>query len=181
MDGVIIRAAAASDADAIQAIYAHHVLNGVGTFEEVPPGVDEMRGRMKAVQSAGMPWMVAEQRGRVLGYAYAGPFRTRAAYRYTAEDSVYVAADAHGRGVGRAVLQAVIAACEGAGVHQLLGVIGNSANEGSIALHRACGFTHCGVTPGVGWKKGRWIDVVWMQLALNGGLDATPHGPGLAL
>jgi phosphinothricin acetyltransferase len=117
----------------------------------------------------------------VLGYAYATPFRTRSAYRFTAEDSVYVAHDAARRGVGRAVLSHVVDACEARGLRQLLAVIGGSDNAGSIGLHRALGFEHVGTTPALGWKQGRWHDVVWMQKALNGGAGSDPLGAGLPL
>jgi phosphinothricin acetyltransferase len=117
----------------------------------------------------------------VLGFAYAAPFRLRAAYRYTVEDSVYVAPDAQGRGVGRAALGAVLAACEGLGMRQVVAVIGDSGNAGSLALHRALGFERKGVGAGLGYKHGRWVDIVWMQKALNGGADRAPDAPGLRL
>jgi len=181
MDGLTLAPAASEDLAAIQAIYAHHVLNGLGTFEETPPSVEEMARRHAAVTGYGLPWLVARAEGRVLGYAYAGPFRTRAAYRYTVEDSVYVAADAARRGVGRALLTAVIAECERLGLRQITGVIGDSGNAASIALHRACGFDLKAVLPALGFKHGRWVDVVWMQRALNGGGASPPDGPGMDL
>ncbi len=171
-DGMIIRPATAGDAEALAAIYAHHVLHGFGTFEEEPPSPAEMDARRRALTDMGFPYLVAEAAGRVLGYAYAGPFRPRAAYRYTVEDTVYVAEDARGRGVGKAVLTAVLAACEAMGVRQVVAVIGDSGNEGSLALHRALGFTPSGVGKSFGFKHGRWVDIVWMQKPLNGG-DAT--------
>jgi len=176
---VKLRPAAPEDVPAIQAIYAHHVLHGLGTFEEVPPTPMEMAERCAAVLDRGLPWLVADD-GEVLGYAYAGPFRTRAAYRFTVEDSVYVAEAARGRGVGRALLSAIIAECEAMGLRQMLGVIGDSGNAASIALHRACGFQHLGVVPAVGWKFGRWVDVVWMQRALGPGGASPPDSPGIA-
>jgi phosphinothricin acetyltransferase len=136
---------------------------------------------MAAVRSRGLPWLVADDEGRVLGYAYAGPFRPRAAYRYTVEDSVYVAPDANGRGVGKALLAAVIAACEAMGLRQMVGVIGDSGNAASIGVHRACGFELKAVLPGLGFKFGRWVDVVWMQRPLNGGDASAPDAPGLSL
>ena len=178
---MIVRPAADGDVAAIAAIYAHHVLTGTGTFEETPPGEAEIAGRIEAVRSLGLPYLVAEDAGRVLGYAYAAPFRPRAAYRYTAEDSVYIAPDAIGRGVGRAVLSAVIAACEQMGLRQLVAVIGDSANASSIGLHRALGFDHAGVGKSLGFKHGRWVDIVWMQRALNGGAGAAPDARGLEL
>ena len=179
--GVRVRAATAADAGAIQAVYAHHVLHGTGTFEETPPTVEEMKGRMASVASHGLPWVVAEEDGRLLAYAYASPLRLRAAYRYTAEVTVYAAADAQRRGAGRAVLGKVVETCEAMGLHQLVSVIGGSDNAGSIGLHAALGFERVGVTPGLGWKHGGWHDVVWMQKALNGGAQAVPRGAGLSL
>jgi phosphinothricin acetyltransferase len=140
-----------------------------------------MEARRGAVADRGLPYLVAEAEGRVLGFAYAAPFRLRAAYRYTVEDSVYVAPDAQGRGVGRAALGAVLAACEGLGMRQVVAVIGDSGNAGSLALHRALGFERKGVGAGLGYKHGRWVDIVWMQKALNGGADRAPDAPGLRL
>lgn len=181
MGDLSIRPAAAGDLPAIQAIYAHHVLHGLGTFEEVPPAVEEMAGRHAAVLARGLPWLVAEADGIILGYAYAGPFRPRAAYRYTVEDSVYVAPDAQRRGVGRALLEAVLAECRTLGLRQAVAVIGDSGNIGSIGVHAACGFELKAVLPGLGFKFGRWVDVVWMQRSLNQGGDARPDAPGLNL
>jgi phosphinothricin acetyltransferase len=178
---MIVRAAGPADADALAAIYGHHVLHGTGTFEERPPGAAEMEARRLAVIGQGLPYMVAEEAGRVLGFAYASRFHGRAAYRFTVEDSVYVAPDALGRGVGRALLEPVIAACEALGAHQLVAVIGDSGNAASIGLHRTLGFVHCGVGRGFGYKAGRWLDVVWMQKALNGGDALIPLGSGLDL
>lgn len=176
-----IRNALAADAAACQAIYAHHVLHGVGTFEEVPPTVEQMSGRMADVARRGLPWLVAEDDAGVRGYAYASPFRLRAAYRYTVEDSIYLAPDALGRGLGRALLGELIVRCEAEGLRQMVAVIGDSANAASIGLHRACGFEHRGTTPAVGFKHGRFVDVVWMQRALGEGQDSLPEGGGLAL
>lgn len=178
---MIVRDAKPDDAVALARIYAHDVLHGAGTFEEVPPSPEDMAARLKAVQDRGMPWVVVEDESQVLGYAYAAPFRTRSAYRFTAEDSVYVAPEARGRGVGRLALSAVITACEALGVHQLVAVIGDSANAGSSALHRSLGFDLCGVQPALGYKNGRWLDVVLMQKALNGGSSGVPEGKGLDL
>ena len=173
-----LRSAEPEDMPAIQAIYAHHVLYGLGTFEEVPPTVGEMASRCASVLDRGLPWLVAEE-GSVLGYAYAGPFRTRAAYRFTAEDSVYVAEDARGKGIGRSLLNAIVAECEVLGLRQLVGVIGDSGNTASIALHRACGFGLTAIVPDVGWKFGRWVDIVWMQKPLGLGAAAPPDAPGI--
>jgi L-amino acid N-acyltransferase YncA len=178
---MLIRAAASDDAEALARIYGHHVLTGLGTFEETPPSPQEMEARRAKVAAHGLPWLVAEHGGGVLGYAYAGPFRLRAAYRYCVEDSVYVAPDATGRGVGRAVLGAVLAACEGLGVRQVVAVIGDSGNAASIGLHRALGFVDNGVSRSVGFKFGRWVDIVYMQRQLNGGDATPPDAPGLQL
>lgn len=179
---MIIRPATFGDAGVMAEIYGHDVANGTGTFEEIAPDAAEMAARLETVLARGLPWVVAQNdAGRVLGYAYAAPYRLRSAYRYTAEDSVYVAPDARGRGVGRAALEAVIDACQALGMRQLVAVIGDSANAGSIGLHRALGFEPCGALPAVGFKHGRWLDVVLMQKALNGGARRTPEGPGLGL
>jgi len=176
-----IRAALASDAAALAAIYGHHVLHGVGTFEEVPPSAEDMANRLSAVTEWGLPYLVAEIDGAVAGLAYAGLFRARAAYRYTVEDSVYIAPDRMGQGVGKLLLSAVIEACEGLGLRQIVAMIGDSGNAGSIGLHRACGFEPAGVLPAVGYKFGRWLDVVQMRRALNAGGSAAPDSPGLML
>ena len=178
---MIVRPATAEDAVALAAIYGDAVLHGFGTFEEEPPSPAEMERRRQAIADRGLPYVVAEHEGRVLGFAYAGPFRPRAAYRYTLEDSVYVAPEAAGKGVGRAVLVSVIEACEALGVRQLMAVIGDSGNAASIGLHRALGFEHTGVGRSVGFKHGRWVDIVHMQKALNGGDSLAPTGPGVTL
>ena len=178
---MIVRASTTEDATALAEIYGHHVLNGFGTFEEVPPSVQDMAARRQAIVERGLPYMVAEDAGRVLGFAYAGPFRPRAAYRYTVEDSVYVAPEAIGRGVGKAMLSAVLRDCEAFGVRQVVAVIGDSQNAGSIALHSGLGFEHAGVGRSLGWKKGRWVDIVWMRKALNGGDTSAPDAAGMVL
>lgn len=178
---MIIRAATEGDADALAAIYGHHVLHGFGTFEEEPPAPAEMESRRAAIAGRGLPYLVADEAGRVLGFAYAGPFRPRQAYRYTLEDSVYIAPDAIGKGVGRAVLTALIADCEALGIRQLVAVIGDSGNAASIGLHRALGFVDAGVGRSFGFKHGRWVDIVWMQKALNGGDQTAPDTPGVRL
>jgi phosphinothricin acetyltransferase len=178
---MIVREATEADAAALAAIYGDAVLHGFGTFEEEPPTPRDMDGRRRAVQDKGLPYLVAELDGQVLGFAYAGPFRPRAAYRYTLEDSVYVSPDAKGKGVGRAVLTAVIQACEALGIRQLMAVIGDTGNSGSIALHRALGFEQTGVGKSVGFKHGRWVDIVHMQKALNGGDSLPPSGGGVTL
>ena len=172
---MIVRPASLDDAPAIAAVYAHHVIHGTGTFEEVPPSAGDIAARMKAVLDKGFPWLVVEADGRIVAYAYAGPYRERAAYRFTAEDSVYVAVDAQGRGYGRAALTAVIDACRAMGLRRLIAVIGDTQNTASIALHRALGFEPCGVLPSVGYKAGRWLDVPLMHLPLNGGDQSAPE------
>ena len=168
-DALDIREATLADAAAIAAIYGHHVLHGLGTFEEAPPDTSEIERRLTAVHDAGLPYLVAAAETSVLGFAYALQFRPRAAYRYTVEDSIYIAPDAVGRGVGRDLLGAVIAACERLGRRQMIAVIGDSGNAASIGLHAALGFTRTGLGRSVGFKHGRWVDIVWMQRTLGGG------------
>jgi L-amino acid N-acyltransferase YncA len=180
-EDVIVRAATLADAPALAAIYGHHCLHGFGTFEEQPPSAHDMAGRLKAVTERGLPYLVAEVEGVVAGFAYAGPFRPRAAYRYTVEDSVYIAPDRIGQRVGKALLSRVIADCEAMGLRQMVAVIGDSQNAGSIALHRSLGFTHQGVGESFGYKLGRWVDVVWMQRPLNTGASTAPDAAGLDL
>jgi L-amino acid N-acyltransferase YncA len=170
---MIVRAATDGDLGVITSIYGHHVLNSFGTFEEVPPEVSDMATRKAAIDAQGLPYLVADD-GGVVGYAYAAPFRPRAAYRFTVEDSVYVAPDRMGRGIGKALVGRLIETCEGMGLRQMLAVIGDSANAGSIGLHKAMGFEEIGVARGLGFKFGRWVDVVWMQRSLNGGEDTLP-------
>jgi L-amino acid N-acyltransferase YncA len=163
-------------------IYGYEVLHGVGTFEETAPDSTEMAARLAAVLARGLPWVVVEDdTGRVIGFAYAGPYRLRSAYRYSVEDSVYVAPEARGQGVGRAALQRVIADCEALGLHQMVAVIGDASNTGSIGLHSSLGFSLAGALPAVGFKHGRWLDVVLMVRPLNGGSRRPPEGLGLAL
>jgi phosphinothricin acetyltransferase len=176
---MIIRPVAAADLAAVADIYAHYVLHSTVSFEEVPPGAEVMAQRHAAVTSQGLPYLCAQIDGAVVGYAYAGPYGTRTAYRFTVEDSVYIAPEFQGRGVGKALLSAVIAHCEAMGLRQMLAVIGDSGNAGSIALHTALGFTPAGTGRSVGWKKGRWIDIVWMQRALNDGAASAPRGDGV--
>ena len=178
---MIIRPATPADAPVVGDIYGHHVLHGLGTFEEIPPSNEEIAGRIAAVQDRGLPYLVAEDEARVIGFAYAAPFRPRAAYRYTVEDSVYIAPDAIGKGVGKALVSRVIAECEALGLRQMVAVIGDSENAGSIGLHRSLGFEHAGVGRAFGYKLGRWVDIVWMQRSLNGGDEALPTTEGLTL
>jgi L-amino acid N-acyltransferase YncA len=170
---VAVRPVHDTDIPAIVAIYAHAVLYGTASFEVEPPDDAEMTRRVRAVVDAGFPYLVAEKDGRVLGYAYAGLYRTRPAYRNSIENSVYVGPDAHRLGVGRALLGALIDIATRAGFRQMIAVIGDSGNAGSIGLHRALGFTFSGTIHSVGYKHGRWLDSVIMQRALGPG-DGTP-------
>ena len=179
-NGVRLRETTADDADSLARIYAHAVLHGVGTFEETPPPPAEMERRRAEVAGYGLPHLVAQDdAGGVLGFAYAGPFRTRAGYRWTAETTVYVAPQAHGRGVGGALLGEVVARCEALGLRQLIAVIGGSDNAGSVAVHARHGFERTGILPHVGVKFGRWVDVVLMRRDLNGGASDVPATAGL--
>ena len=177
----MIRAATLADAPQIQAIYAHHVAHGTGTFEEVAPGVEGTEQRIADVLDRSLPYLVAEEDDRIVGFAYASPFRLRSAYRYSAEDSVYVAPGRQGQGLGRRLLGELIVACEARGLRQLIAVIGDSSNAGSVGVHRACGFEMIGAAKGMGFKHDRFLDVVFMQKALNGGTDGTPDWSGLSL
>lgn len=178
---MILRDAMAADAPALAAIYGHHVLHGVGTFEETPPGPEDMASRLSIVRATGLPYLVAEDAAGVIGFAYASAFRPRAAYRYTAEDSVYVAPGQTGRGVGKALVGEVLRRCADLGVRQMIAIIGGSDNAGSIGLHRSLGFETKSVMPALGFKHGRWVDIVWMQKALGGGSSMPPDGQGLRL
>ena len=178
-EAAIIRDAASADMAAVAQIYGHHVLTGFGTFEEAPPSAEDLAARAAAVRALGLPYVVAELDGQVAGFAYASSFRPRAAYRFTAEDTVYVRPDTIGRGVGRALLGRVVERCAALGLRQLMAIIGDSGNAASIGLHRAMGFTELGIGRNVGFKRGRWLDIVWMQKTLVEG-DA-PRGEGLKL
>lgn len=169
MPPLLIRPSTDADVPAIAAVYAHHVLHGGGTFEIEPPDEAEMHRRRADVLGKPLPWLVAERDGVLLGYAYANHFRPRRAYRFCLEDSVYVAPEAQGRGVGRLLLAELLARCAALGARQMLAVIGDADNAGSIGLHRALGFRHAGVLEASGWKFGRWLDVVLMQRALGEG------------
>jgi phosphinothricin acetyltransferase len=166
---MLIRDAAPADLPAITAIYAHHVLHGTGTFEEVPPSAGEVAERIAAVQGQGWPWLVAEEGGEILGYAYVNQFRPRSAYRFAGEDSVYVRDDVRGQGVGKALVAELLARAEAAGFRQMFAVIGDSENVGSIGLHVSLGFRQVGLLRSAGVKFGRWVDVVFMQRAVGGG------------
>lgn len=171
-----IRPSVDSDVPAIAAIYRHHVLHGTGTFEIDPPSEADMAGRRADVLAKGLPWLVAEQGdGRVVGFAYANWFKPRPAYRFSAEDSIYIADDAQGQGLGRRLLAELAAQAEARGVRKLLAVIGDSANAGSIGVHRALGFTEVGVMRSVGWKFGAWRDIVLMEKPLGAGDTTSPE------
>ena len=178
---MIIRPATQADAEVLAGIYGHAVLHGFGTFETTPPTAEEMDRRRRVIAEHDLPYVVAEVDGRVVGYAYASVFRPRPGYRFTVEDSVYVAPEAAGAGVGRAVLSRVLEDCEAMGLRQIVAVIGDSGNSASIALHRRLGFSDAGVVRNAGHKHGRWVDIVLMQKALNGGATRDPDTPGLAL
>jgi len=171
---VIVRDAAEHDMAAVHDIYAYEVLHGVATFEEVPPSSAQLWTRRAQVVALGLPYLVAELQGRVVGYSYATEYRSRPAYRPTIEDSVYVAQGLHRRGIGRRLLAALIARCELGPWRQMLAVIGDSGNAGSIALHRGLGFQMTGTLKSVGFKLGRWIDTVIMQRALGVGDALNP-------
>ena len=168
----MVRPSTAADVDAITRIYAWNVLHGSGTFEIEPPDRLEIERRRADVLAKGLPWLVLERAGAVAGYAYAGPFRPRPAYRFCLEDSVYLAPESVGRGFGRLLLAELLARCEAGGARQMLAVIGDSANAASIGVHRALGFVPAGTIRSAGWKFDRWLDVVLMQKALGPG-DAT--------
>lgn len=173
-----VRDAGDGDIAALHAIYSHHVLHGFGTFDEAPPSVDDFADKWRGVVAVGLPWLVAVDGGEIAGFSYASPFRPRTGYRYTVEDSVYVRNDARGRGLGKALLLPLIERCVQLGARQVVAVIGDSQNTASIALHLKAGFQHSGVIKGAGRKLGRWVDIVLMQRALNGGDETQPplHG-----
>ncbi|ASI67140.1 MULTISPECIES: GNAT family N-acetyltransferase [Diaphorobacter] len=171
----LIRASRDEDVAAITAIYTHHVLHGTGTFEIDPPTAQDMAARRADVLAKGLPYLVAEEAGQVLGFAYCNWFKPRPAYRFSAEDSIYVADAARGRGLGRQLLEALAMQAEAAGVRKLLAVIGDSANAGSIGVHRAAGFTDVGVMRSVGWKFGAWRDIVLMEKPLGAGDTTAPE------
>lgn len=173
---VLVRDATHDDMESIQAVYAHYVLRTTASFEEVPPTMTQMRARFDAVRAQNLPYLVAEIDGEVLGYCYAHPFRPRSAYRYTIENSVYVAPFVVRQGIGVALMGELIKRCTALDYRQMIAVIGDSANLSSIALHRRMGFRQEGVLRGVGLKFGRWMDVVIMHRALGDANAAPPHG-----
>jgi phosphinothricin acetyltransferase len=173
-----IRPAAAADLPAITEIYEHAVRYGTATFELIPPDLAEMTRRFDVLKDGGFPYLVAALDGRVVGYAYAGAYRPRPAYRFTVENSVYLQPAIHRRGIGMQLLQRLIADSEQRGYRQMIAVIGDSANAGSIGVHSRCGFEMIGTHPDVGFKFGRWLDTVMMQRALGDGATTLPaHAP----
>ena len=174
---VAIRPARAADIPAITRIYAHAVEHGTASFELAPPDEGEMARRMDDLLGKGYPYLVAEDGGMLAGYAYAGPYRTRPAYRPTVENSVYITHDRHRRGVGRALLAALIEACAACGFRQMIAVIGDSNHAASIRLHAAEGFAMVGTLKDVGFKHGRWLDSVLMQRSLGPGSTQEPGQP----
>jgi len=178
---LVVRPSADTDIPAITAIYARAVTHGTASFELNPPSQAEMASRRAALLDGGYPYLVAEGKGegvgKILGYAYAGAYRTRPAYRSTVEDSVYVAPEAQGRGVGRALLTALIAACEARDFRLMVAVIGDEDSRGSIGLHRSLGFEPVGILKGIGYKHGRWLSTVLMQRSLGRGISESPTRP----
>ncbi|MEN5032835.1 N-acetyltransferase family protein [Pseudomonas sp. Ps21-P2] len=173
-DEPILRDARESDMPAVQAIYAHHVIHGTASFELEPPTLGQMLQRRADICAYGLPYLVAERDGEVVGYAYATPYRPRPAYRFTVEDSVYVREGMAGFGIGHALLAAVIQHCTASGRRQMVAIIGNSENSASIRLHTRLGFRQVGVFESVGFKHGRWLDTVIMQRELGEGASTTP-------
>jgi phosphinothricin acetyltransferase len=173
-DGVVIRPSRETDVIEIAEIYGYHVIHGLASFEEVPPDLEEIASRRRDILARGLPHLVAERSGRVLGYCYAGPYRIRSAYRYTVEDSIYIDQAETGRGLGRALLTGLLDRCTELGYRQMVAVIGGSDTWPSIRLHAALGFNQAGVLPAVGFKFGRWVDIVLMQRALGPGETSAP-------
>ena len=169
-----IRPSRDTDVATITAIYSHHVLTGTGTFEVTPPTESDMSARRADVLTKGLPYLVVEDASGVVGFAYCNWFKPRPAYRFSAEDSIYLDSRAHGRGLGRLLLQELMAQAERAGVRKLIAVIGDSANRGSIGVHAGCGFVHVGVLSACGWKFDRWLDVVLMERSLGQGATTNP-------
>ena len=170
-----IRPSRDEDVAAITVIYAHHVLNGTGTFETEPPTEADMAGRRADVLSKNLPYLIAEQDGEVLGFAYCNWFKPRPAYRFSAEDSIYIADSARGQGLGAKLLAELTKAAEAVGVRKLMAVIGDSANLGSVGVHRAQGFSHVGVFKDCGWKFGQWRDIVLMEKVIGEGSTTSPE------
>jgi phosphinothricin acetyltransferase len=173
-DKPVLRDATAADMAVVQSIYAAHVSHGTGSFEEVPPNVEEMTDRWRSIVAGELPYLVAGFDGEVQGFAYVAPFRPRAAYRHTIEDSIYVNPATVGRGLGRFLLGELVERCTARGYRQMVAVIGDSENTASIRLHSSLGFKRAGVLTSAGFKFGRWVDAVFMQLALGDGERTLP-------
>ncbi len=171
----LIRPSEDKDIVAITAIYRHHVLTGTGTFEIDPPSELDMVGRRNDVLAKGLPYLVAEVNQQVVGFAYCNWFRPRAAFRFSAEDSIYMSPGTHRQGLGRALLTELCGQAERAGIRKMIAVIGDSANAGSIGVHRSIGFTHTGVVAACGWKFERWLDMVFMEKVLGAGDTRPPQ------
>lgn len=178
MPALEIRPTTEADLTAITEIYEHAVRHGTATFELVPPDLAEMTRRFRALTDGGYPYFVATLDGEVAGYAYAGPYRPRPAYRFTVENSIYLRPASHRRGIGLRLLHRLIEECERRGYRQMIAVIGDSANAGSVGVHTACGFALIGTHANVGLKFGRWLDTVMMQRALGAGAATIPDGNG---
>lgn len=176
---LLIRPSLDTDIAAIAAIYAYHVLHGTGTFETDPPSMADMAVRRADVLAKGLPYLVAEQTGEVIGFAYGNWFKPRPAYRYSVEDSIYLAPTFHRRGLGRALLAELMAHFETRGIRKVMAIIGDSANAGSVGLHRALGFSQVGVIESCGWKLGAWRDIVIMQKTLGAGDTLPPSDVGI--
>jgi phosphinothricin acetyltransferase len=175
MQAMMLRDSLDADLPAITAIYAHAVLHGLASFELDPPDASEMAARRERILERGDPYLVvADSNGGVLGYAHVGPYRPRPAYRFTVEDSIYLAPGQQGKGIGRRLLSSLIERCEAIGYRRMIAVIGDSANAASIAMHAACGFQNVGVIPALGWKHGRWVDTVLMHRPLGDGDGSAP-------
>jgi L-amino acid N-acyltransferase YncA len=175
---ISIRPSRDADMETITAIYSHHVLHGTASFETVPPSIEEMTRRRLDMAQRGFPYLVAEAGGVVTGYPYAGSYRPRPAYRDTVENSVYLRPDAIGRGIGKRLLTALVAACEGLGFRQMVAVVGDSSNTPSIRLHERCGFRLVGTLRAVGYKHGKWLDTVLLQRTLGDDDNTPPRRPG---
>lgn len=171
----LIRPSTELDLGAITRIYAHHVQHGTGTFETTPPSETDMAARRADVLSKGLPWLVLEDAGQVLGFAYGNWFKPRPAYRFSVEDSIYLAPEAAGKGLGRALLAELLAHLQAAGVRKVMAVIGDSANAGSVGVHSALGFERVGVVKSCGWKFDRWLDIVLMEKSLGEGDSSRPE------
>ena len=178
MSDILMRNAELNDLNAIHAIYAYYVKSSLATFEEIVPDTSELQERFEDIQRRGMPYLVCIHEGIVAGYAYASVFRERNAYRYSVEHSIYLHPEKHRLGIGSQMMEELIVACEATGVRQMIAVIGDIENKGSIALHKKFGFEHIGILPATGFKFDRWVDTVLMQRPLGDGAKTPPQGSG---